>query len=113
MDCTLSIIQHNGLSIIDQLPSSDLRELYITFQLTDGDIIRDDCSSKLSAIDTLLKSPNFSHLEGFNIGMSSISDSMRNYFPHSTERDLLHLITTGEVKELRELRDTQVMLFVR
>ncbi|KZP21391.1 hypothetical protein FIBSPDRAFT_891104 [Athelia psychrophila] len=111
--CGAPVIRHNGLDIINRVSSSNLRELNISLDwLSIGDLNRiehigAESLPELAAIDTLLQHPNFSNLEGLNIGLPRVVDSMQNFFPRTSARDLLHVMCYSKMEHLG--RHTQSM----
>lgn len=110
--CGPPFILCTGVAGLDQMTSSNLRELNVSFR---------DCNSivelsnileagpeglwEQAAIDTLLQCPTFANLERVNIGLPRAVDSMQNFLPRTAARGLLHVMSGSEMARLARAKD--------
>lgn len=101
--CTESIIQRNGLAIIDQVTSSHFRELNISILSHEMhiDSLLAETRPHLSAVDVCLQHANFANLERLLIGLpSGVVNPLHKFFPLTAARNLVRVTSIGEMMEL-------------
>lgn len=107
--CTPSLTRRQCLALVNQVSSGNLRELNISLDSINRD--RPEDLQELCTIDTLLQGPAFANLDGLNVGLPEVEDSMEAFFPRAAARDLLRVLDNNAMSQLRSVRDTEVRLW--